>query len=386
MILLNKFLVLVFMQSPTVEFQPVHTDTKFNEPVQAVFDGVDDNHVYVVEKNGVVLRVSLDEAAVTNEKFMDIQDRVNVRNAEEGLLSLAFHPKYSKNNQLVVWYTMSKPKRTVLSRFTVNKETSVVDNDSEEVLLTVRQPWGNHNGGMVLFDEAGMLYVSIGDGGSGGDPHENGQNKSTLLGTIIRINIDAPSGDLKYSIPPDNPFVDSEHARKEIWAWGLRNVWRMAFDRKTGELWASDVGQNKWEEVDIITAGGNYGWNLREGKHDFETGKSAPNLIDPVYEYTRRDGGSITGGYVYRGTQLPELGGNYIFSDYLSKKIWALSKTKDASQHKATQIAKNTPIAISSFSEMPSGEILACGFNSAYTKKGKLYRLVRSSSMTPKMR
>ncbi len=375
----------LFTQLPQLRFEPVHENTKFNEPVQVVFDGAHADVMYVVEKDGRVIQVSLDRWANEQKVFMDITDRVSVRNAEEGLLSLAFHPNHKDNGQLVVWYTARNPRRTILSRFTLDKETQTIRPDSEEELFSVKQPWGNHNGGTVLFDDQGFLYVSIGDGGSGNDPYGNGQNKSTLLATIVRIDIDTPSGDLKYSIPPDNPFVNEKQARGEIWAYGLRNVWRMSFDRKTGELWAGDVGQNKWEEIDIITRGGNFGWNAREGKHPFLKATLVANCIEPVHEYGRSFGGSITGGHVYRGSNIPEIVGMYIFADYMSEKVWLLSKQHETETRLAIQIAKETPIAISSFGETPTGEILACGFASPYTKKGKIYRLVSSSSK-PTMR
>ncbi len=317
--------------------------------------------------------------------FLDITDKVGVTNDEEGLLSLAFHPNYSENGELFVWYSAQNPKRSVLSRFVKKPEENSANPSSELVLLEVREPWGNHNGGTVLFGPDGFLYVGIGDGGAANDPYSNGQNKNTLLGSVIRIDVNHATKQTPYSIPPDNPLVGEDGTRPELWAWGLRNPWRMSFDRKTGELWTGDVGQNAWEEIDIIVKGGNYGWNTREGKHEFRKSiDNAPNTIDPVHEYGRRLGGSITGGYVYRGSKIPNLVGSYIFSDYLSKRIWVLSKDEenDAQLFVSTRIAKKTPIAIASFGETLGGEILACGFPNPYSSKGKIYLLLPSETTT----
>ena len=231
----------------------------------------------------------------------------------------------------------------------------------------------------MLFGSDGMLYLSIGDGGSGGDPHGNGQNKNTLLGTVIRIDVDNTSEGRAYSIPNDNPFVGEKNTRAEIWAYGLRNVWRMSFDKETGLLWAGDVGQHEWEEINILQKGGNFGWNIREGKHPFNTPTTkTTGFIEPVYEYGRRLGGSITGGCVYRGKKIPELWGKYLFSDYMSSRTWAL--VKNGEDYSIERIAKETPLAISSYGESPGGEILVCGFKSPYFRKGKIYRLELSEA------
>jgi glucose/arabinose dehydrogenase len=358
-------------------FEPMHASLQFNEPVQVVFDGTTDEYLYVVEKEGTVRRVSTSEEEQGKPIFLDIRERVSVRHSEEGLLSLAFHPNYEVSKEIFVWYTAQEPRRCVLSKFTNEEPETPVDTSTEEVLLEVAQPWGNHNGGTVMFGKDGYLYVGIGDGGASNDPHENGQNKKTLLASIIRIDPSNKANGKNYSVPPDNPFVDDESARPEIWATGLRNPWRMSFDRETGELWVGDVGQNKWEEVDIVLKGHNYGWNAREGLHSFMKNKAEDTTSDPVYEYGRRQGGSITGGYVYRGSLLPELSGKYIFADYLSRRIWALAPpTEESKKHTATKIAKESPLAISSFGETPNGEILACGFESPYARVGKIYQLV----------
>jgi len=299
------------------------------------------------------------------------------------LLSLVFHPDFKTNGELYVWYTAHRPRRGVLSKFTTTHDSQKVDPDSEVVLLEVDEPWGNHNGGTVLFGPDGFLYLGIGDGGAANDPHNNGQNKNTLLGTIIRIDVNKESEDRPYAIPPDNPLVGVSGVREEIWAWGLRNPWRMHFDRETDDLWTGDVGQYAWEEINVVVKGGNYGWNIREGNHEFQGDQSQKKqMIDPVFEYGRSEGGSITGGYVYRGTKIPRLVGKYIYADYMSKRVWALSSPTDgASTFTSERIAGGAStfsdnFAISSFGETPNGEILACGFMTPYASVGKIYRLV----------
>ena len=373
-----EYLIPLCLTTSQLTFEPVHKNLFFKEPIQVLYDGVDDTNMYVVEKDGLVYKVSEEPTTTQKLKVMDIKDRVVVKNSEEGLLSLVFHPNFKENKLLYVWYTADNPdsrkNNMLLSSFKVS-EDGLVDNASETIIMSVKQPWGNHNGGTVLFGQDGMLYLSIGDGGSGGDPHGNGQNKSTLLGTVIRIDVDNTSGGRAYSVPSDNPFVGEKNTREEIWAYGLRNVWRMSFDKKTGKLWAGDVGQHDWEEIDIIESGGNYGWKTKEGSHDF-SGKSpvSPEFIDPIYEYGRREGGSITGGYIYRGSALTDSVGDYFFNDYMSGRTWSLNQ--DGDTVKVKRIALNTPLAISSFGETPTGELLVCGFKNAYGRKGKIYRLI----------
>ena len=371
-----KLILFLSLATPSeVCFEPVHAGLRFSEPVQVVFDGVHDDVMYVVEKKGVVRRVSTEHDATKKPTYLDIKSRVGERHDEEGLLSLVFHPNFETNGKLYVWYTAHRPRRGVLSKFTTTPSSEIVDPESEVVLLEVNQPWGNHNGGTVVFGPDGHLYVGIGDGGAANDPYNNGQNNKTLLGTIIRIDVNQKTEDHPYAIPPDNPLIGGDGTREEIWAWGLRNPWRMSFDRETGALWTGDVGQNAWEEIDIIVRGGNYGWKLREGNHEFQGDQSnRSRMIDPVFEYGRRSGGSITGGHVYRGSANPSLVGTYIYADYLTKKVWKLSLSEE-NTYVSEQIATTTPLAISSFGETPSGEILACGFMTPYASIGKIYRL-----------
>ena len=373
---ITLFLLASIAGSPTVEFKPVHTSLIFNEPIQVIVEESDPSTMYVVEKDGLVRSANFDVTTKEKSIFLDITDRVKITNDEEGLLSFVFDPNYRENGWMYVWYSAQNPKRGVLSRFTKDKDEDVVDNTTEQVLLEVSEPWGNHNGGTVLFGKDGLLYLGIGDGGAANDPHGNSQNTNTLLGTVIRLDVSSPG---TYTIPKSNPLVDKENARGEIWAWGLRNPWRMAFDRQGGELWIGDVGQNAWEEVDVATGGENFGWNHREGKHPFgKQAETEENFAPPIHEYGRRSGGSITGGYVYRGEKIATLTGAYIFSDYISKKIWVLMPQGEDGKRSAKRIANQTPLSIASFGETQTGEILACGFPNPYARKGKIYLLVGS--------
>ena len=329
--------------------------------------------VVVVEQAGKVFSFP-QRRDVTPEEMSTIID-VNARRKgnEEGLLGLAFDPEYPENRHVYLHFSASDPVRNVLARYTMNEDHTELDPDSEVVILEVEQPWGNHNGGMIDFGPDGMLYLALGDGGSGGDPKNSGQDLSTLLGTILRINprIEPGTGvdGANYAIPEDNPFVGVENARPEIWAWGLRNVWRFSFDPENGDLWAGDVGQNKYEEIDLITRGGNYGWNIREGMHPFRKG-SPPDgvrLIEPIVEYPRKEGQSVTGGYVYRGESIPLLRGAYIYADYQSGKVWALWYDGSSVRQQRELLRVKFP---SSFGTDAAGELYVCSFD------GSIYKFV----------
>ncbi len=229
---------------------------------------------------------------------MDITNRVTSSGNEMGLLGLAFHPNFTNNGYFFVDYTASSPSRTVISRFKILNDT--VDTSDELIILEVAQPYSNHNGGQIRFGPDGYLYIALGDGGAGGDPQNNGQDRSTLLGSILRINIDKTTSSTNYDIPTDNPFVNNTSGYKEeIFAYGLRNPWRFSFDNST--LWAGDVGQNSIEEIDIVESGKNYGWNVMEGSNCYNTNTcNDTDLVYPVYEYSHSFGFSITGGFVYR--------------------------------------------------------------------------------------
>jgi glucose/arabinose dehydrogenase len=332
-------------------------------PIVLTHAGDGSNRVFVATEQGVVHVFPNDDRATKSKVFLDIRDRVvyDDQQNEEGFLGLAFHPDYKKNGEFFVFYTLKKPKLTnVVSRFRVRKDDpDQADPASEEELLRLPKPYWNHNGGTICFGPDGHLYIAVGDGGLANDPHENGQNLKSLLGKVLRIDVNHKDEGKAYAVPRDNPFVKRPEARGEIWAYGLRNVWRMAFDRQTGKLWASDVGQNLYEEIDILTAGGNYGWNLREGLHPFGAKGVGPrpDLIDPIWEYHHDVGKSLTGGTVYRGKRLPELDGMYLYGDYVTAKLWALRY--DATQKRVTA---NRPIRdrnqpVYSFGEDEQGEV-----------------------------
>ena len=299
--------------------------------------------------------------------FLDITDRVSTRGSEEGLLGLAFDPEYAENGRFYLYYSASNPRRSVVSRFQVNKEDPTqADVDSEVIVMEIPQPYSNHNGGQLAFGPDGYLYIGLGDGGSAGDPMSNGQDLGTVLGSVLRIDVSRETDRPGYGIPNGNPFSGVEGAREEIWAYGLRNPWRFSFDRETGDLWLGDVGQRLWEEIDLIEKGGNYGWNIMEGAHCFrpKTGCDAGGLEAPVLEYSSDEGCSVIGGYVYRGDRLPSLWGAYVYADYCSGSIWAL-RYKDGSITDQRLIARFDG-NITSFGE--DGE-------------GNLYILTQSSGM-----
>lgn len=354
----------------------------------------DSSKWYVVEKRGVV-RVFDNTANPTATAFVDLQDRVNDSAFESGLLGMAFDPAFATNGRVYLSYT-ADPRvsgsvlESRISRFTVSG--GVIDPQSEQILLTIPQPFSNHNGGNIVFGPDGMLYAGFGDGGSGGDPQNNAQNRANLLGKILRLDVSGTGG---YAIPPDNPFAGAGSARceagsttaggtcAEIYAYGLRNPWRWSFDRAapTPQMWLADVGQNAWEEVNRIQAGGNYGWRFREGAHCFNPAENCPAtangvlLIDPVAEYPRNVGSSITGGYVYRGTAIPALVGRYVFGDFGSGIILAL--VPDGSGNLQRQTLLDTDASISSFGEGVDGELYYVDFG------GRLFKLVPSSGALP---
>ncbi len=358
---------------PSIRLEPVVGGHVFNEPIQVVGWPGDPDAIAVVERSGKMIKASVSKDETS--QVLDLRKIVNDRNSEEGLLSAAFHPDFPTTPEVYVWYTVRKPRQTVLARFKLGEDGTAAA-DAGETILAIDQPYWNHNGGTVLFGPDGMLYLSVGDGGSANDPKGHGQNLNTLLGTVLRIDVSKPDGNQLYTVPADNPFVGVDGVRPEIWAWGLRNVWRMAFDSQTGELWAGDVGQNAWEEVDIITKGGNYGWNAREGKHAFRRGKAAEgaSFIEPVAEYGREDGGSITGGEVIR--QAGSHDGVYVFSDYMSGKMWGLRRNADGTVQMNEILRGGRPRPVSSFGRGVDGRVYAAAFDAPYTSRGRIYQLV----------
>lgn len=334
-----------------------------NQPV--LLTHADSSHILIVEKTGKVFAFN----GTQKHLFLDASSLITTRGSEQGLLSIEFHPNYSENGYLFLFYTATNGDNT-LARLTVDPPSSKQINlQSLEVLIAQEDPASNHNGGMLAFGQDGYLYLGIGDGGRGGDPWNNAQNLQTFLGKMLRIDVNQVSG---YSIPEDNPFIGNENILPEIWAYGLRNPWRHSFDRETGDLWIADVGQNKWEEIhwkSVDSKGGeNYGWRLMEGNHCFLPKKECDSgdLVKPVAEYSHKHGCSVTGGYVYRGDKIKELYGKYIFGDFCSGTIWVIDKA----QNFEMQELMKTDVNISSFGEDAKGELYIVDY------RGKVFKLV----------
>ncbi len=350
-------------EPPPIDVQQVFTQLAFDQPLLMLQAPGDETRWFVVEKSGVV-RVFPNDADVTLadvEVFADLSLDVDSSFSESGLLGMAFHPDFADNGEVFLSYTrVGAPLESVVSRFVVAGDGSL-DLSSEDIILTVAQPNSNHNGGDIVFGPDGFLYIGLGDGGGAGDPADNGQDTTTLLGSLLRIDVDSAS---PYGIPADNPFANNPpcvlaanaESCPEIFAWGFRNPWRFSFDRDTGELWLGDVGQNAWEEIDRVELSGNYGWNEREGAHCFEPqeGCSTDN-IDPITEYDHSLGSSVTGGYVYRGSAIPDLAGFYLFGDFGSGRIWAVPSTSE--QGVEPDELAVTPLSIASFAESHAGEL-----------------------------
>jgi glucose/arabinose dehydrogenase len=363
---------------PAIQLVRIFPNVELRRPVQVVQAPGEPNNLYVVEQAGRILRLDQNNNQVkSGAVFLDMRKEVNSKNNEEGLLSICFHPQYADNGFVYLYYSATNPRRSILSQFRVSDDRKTIDIDSEKKILEVDQPYSNHNGGTVLFGPDGMLYLSLGDGGAANDPHGHGQNVGTLLASILRIDVAHVTKDSPYTIPSDNPFVSTKGARKEIWAYGLRNVWRMSFDRETKLLWAGDVGQDQFEEIDVIVKGGNYGWNMREGLHPFSSGlkgEFGDAYIDPVFEYSHTDGVSVTGGYVYRGTKYPELQGIYFFADYGYGIIWG-ARCQDSKLGVPRKLIHRSGNLWSSFGEMLNGELVLCSFDGGERGPGSLWKI-----------
>lgn len=355
-----------------LQLEDAFPNLSFTRPVDFQIPNDGSNRIFVVEQAGVIRVFENDPAAGEAGVFLDIRDRVDDGGNEEGLLGLAFHPNYESNGTFFVDYTASGPNRTVIARYQVDPANpNRAQPGSEEVVLEVSQPYANHNAGQIVFGPDEYLYVTLGDGGSGGDPQENAEDPTTLLGSILRIDVD--QGD-PYAIPPDNPFVGNDQEfREEIYAYGLRNPWRISFDPETSRLWAGDVGQNAYEEIDVIEAGENYGWDVMEGMHCYEpsSGCDQSGLVLPVWEYSHSLGQSVTGGFVYRGDDVPQLAGRYVYGDFTSGRIWAL--TYDGEEAENEELL-DTNLNISSFGTDQDHELYVLAFN------GKIYRFTSSAS------
>lgn len=365
------------VENTGVTTQRAFSKLGFVQPLLVLQAPADGSRVFVVQRGGIVQVFPNDEAAASSSPFIDITSRVNsAAGSEAGLLGMAFHPQFATNHEVFLSYTGyggSTNLRSVISRFTSKDNGVTLDPASEEILFTLDQPYNNHNGGNIAFGPDGYLYIGLGDGGSGGDPQNHAQDLNSLFGKFLRIDV---NGAKPYAIPSTNPFRNGG-GRPEIYAWGLRNPWRWSFDRATGELWAGDVGQDVNEEVDRIVLGGNYGWRIKEGDQCYNPKPcNGAGLIEPIVQYTHAEGIAVTGGYVYRGKAIPSLVGHFLYGDYGSGRIWAVTNDPTTGAAKPLLLASTT-FSISSFGEMADGEVLVVDFQS------HLFRLVPSGAQPP---
>jgi quinoprotein glucose dehydrogenase len=393
--------VVVAQPLPKIELKPVFPGLKGERPVWMSEAPDGSGRFFVVYQDGKILVVKKGSDGSDAKEFLNIVDRHPYFENEDGLLSIAFHPGFKTNSLFYIYYTQSNtseqmkqfqdgrptsfPYRSVVSEFKVSaSDPDKADMSSERILLTVPQPFWNHKGGELAFGPDGYLYLGLGDGGAADDPFGNGQNTATLLAKMLRIDVNTRSQvrvrgheqELPYGIPADNPFASELNmaysARKEIYAYGLRNPWRYSWDSQTGALWVGDVGQDLWEEVDLVTKGGDYGWSIRESAHHFKPGPAGAQLIDPVMEYPHRPslqrqgmfpdhtiGLCVIGGYVYRGKEYPALQGIYVYADYNLGTIWGFRYDYDAHKVIAEGTLLQQPKNVTSFAEDLDGEIYA---------------------------
>lgn len=352
---------------PKIVLQPVFGEYMFDRPLALKQVPGEDGRFYVVEQPGrVLLLESL--ADDVPDVVLDMRGQVEDRPNEAGLLGLAFDPRFAETSRVFLSYTRrgGGGLESVVASASMASDGRSIDLASEQIILSVAQPFNNHNGGDIAFGPDGYLYVGFGDGGKRGDPLNNGQNLSTLLGAILRIDVHSGA---PYAIPRSNPFRQQRDVRNEIFAYGLRNPWRFSFDRETGDLWVGDVGQSRVEEIDLVVAGGNYGWNIREGSKAFRRGGGTSiGLTDPVTQYGHNLGCSVTGGYVYRGTEFADLNGVYLFGDFCSGRVWGLLPPKEG-RRPVVELLK-ADIHASSFGEANDGSLFILDLS------GTIYQIV----------
>jgi glucose/arabinose dehydrogenase len=346
---------------PAVTLTPVVSGLSSPLDLQDPHDG--SGRLFVVEQPGTI-RI-LQNGSLLATPFLDIHDRV-LFGGERGLLGLTFHPNFPRDPRFFVNYIRSTDRSTVIAEFRLSNDPNQADATSERQLLVVSQPYANHKAGQLAFGADGDLYFGLGDGGSEGDPNNNGQNTNTLLGSMLRINVDTTSPGKAYGIPADNPFVNGGGA-PEIFAYGFRNPWRFSFDRPTSRVFVADVGQDAWEEIDLLQRGGNYGWHIMEGFHCYQPpqGCNSNGLQMPIAEYGHNEGESITGGYVYHGSAIPGLAGAYVFGDYVAGTIWILQQDGSNWQRR---VLLSSQRHISSFGQDASGELYVIDYGGSVLK------------------
>lgn len=371
-----KYIVLILILATSItaqlKIEEAFPNLSFDQITEIKHPGDGTDRLFVISQPGKIFVFDNNKNVQQAEVFLDITSKVHF-GGEQGLLGLAFHPNYEENGLFFINYTRNNPRRTVVSKLKVseNNPNKAVP-ESEIVLMEVEQPYSNHNGGVIDFGPDGYLYISFGDGGSGGDPQNHGQNKSTLLGSLVRIDVDNVPPGSYYGIPEDNPFVGNLSGyREEIFAYGLRNVWKFSFDSQNELLYAADVGQNAWEEINIIESGKNYGWRIMEGNHCYNpsSGCDQTGLTLPIHEYDHSDNGgySITGGYVYYGSDAEELTGKYIYGDFVSGNIWALDYNDGDVNN---ELLFSTNYSVSTFGVDLAGSLYFASYSN-----GKIYKI-----------
>jgi glucose/arabinose dehydrogenase len=359
-------------ENKTIQAADAFPSLRFTAPVDIQHAGDGSGRLFVVEQAGIIKVFENATSTQAASVFLDIKSKVT-SGGERGLLGLAFHPEFKNNGLFFVNYTKGSPLTSVIARYKANSPAgNQADASSEAVLLTFSQPFDNHNGGALQFGKDGYLYIGTGDGGSGGDPNNHAQNRKSMLGKILRLDVNATTKG-NYGIPADNPFsTNTEGYAPEIFAYGLRNPWKICFDTKSNLLFAADVGQNKREEINLITRGGNYGWRLKEGIDCYNPSNNCntTGLTEPIFDYAQSGGDrSITGGYVYNGTEIPSLAGKYIYGDYVSGKIWALGMNGEKAA--GNQLLLPNAGAISTFGQDAAGEVYFANY-----QNGKVMKLV----------
>lgn len=358
----------ILTAQPAISFETIVSG--LSDPVDITEANDNTHQLFIVERTGQI-RI-LKNGRLSSRPFFDASSLITSSGQEQGLLSLAFHPDYSKNGYFFIYYT--NPSRAITIARYKRTNDSIADASSGVVLMTIPKRFSNHNGGHLVFGRDGYLYFGTGDGGSGGDPNNNAQNGQSLLGKMLRIDVNTESAPY-YTIPPTNPNAKSTTTRGEIIATGLRNPWRWSFDKQTGDIWIADVGQDKWEEVDVVSASNtldkDYGWSCLEGTHSFKGCAEKANNVSPILQYPHNmtsGGYSITGGYVYRGSEFPMLQGYYLCTDYVSGNGWLIKA--DGNGGWKTTMQKSWPSTISTFGEAAGGTLYAASLS------GTLYKVV----------